>query len=151
MQLLRAWAEKPAGKIIAAVILVIALGVIVYTIPRLFGESAMGQSSRSRTFVCGETGQPFTYEIDLEDTIPVVSPHTGRRTGFPAEMCFWTADGSVKETPTPVVLNTWLEKSGPTFCPDCGRRVIANNPYPEDGAKPPPTEAEWRARSASQP
>jgi hypothetical protein len=63
-------------------------------------------------------------------------------TGYPAEACYWTADGGTKTEPTWVLMNAVLGKPGPTFCPDCGRLVVARNPMPGPGVKPPPTQQE---------
>ena len=60
----------------------------------------------------------------------------------------WTKDGKIKQDPTPVLLNEYAGKPGPTFCPDCGRRVVAHNPPPVIGAKPPPTKEEYAKRQA---
>jgi hypothetical protein len=102
----------------------------------------------NRLYICAETGQTFHYSLKLGDTIPVMSPYTGRNTGYPAELCYWTKDGGTSTDPTPVLLNGYKGLPGPTFCPVCGRLVVGHNPAPGPGVKPPPTEAEYRARLA---
>jgi hypothetical protein len=94
-------------------------------------------------YVCSETLKPFDYELKVGDTIPVLSPYTGRQTGYPAEMCSWTKDGTVKERPTAVLLNSFAGKPEPTFCPDCGRLVVPHNPAPQAGAAPPVTKDKY--------
>ena len=106
----------------------------------------LADESRNRWFVCTETGKPFRVKLEPGMTFPVESPHSGKPTGVAAELCYWTKDGQPKEDPTPVLLNQSAGKSGPTFCPDCGRLVVGNNPLPLVGAKPPPTQAEYAAR-----
>ena len=69
----------------------------------------------------------FRYEIKIGDSVPVKAP-SGEKSGYPAELCYWTKDGQPKEDPTPVLLNQYVGKSGPTFCPDCGRLVVNHNP-----------------------
>ena len=106
----------------------------------------LAENSRNRWFVCTETGKPFREELKPGITFPIESPHSGKPTGVPAELCYWAKDGKPKEDPTPVLLNERAGKSGPTFCPDCGRLVVAGNPLPLAGAQPPPTQAEYAAR-----
>ncbi len=77
--------------------------------------------------------------------IPVKSPFTGKETGYKAELCFWTKDGSTKTDPTAVLMNDDVGKPGPTFCPDCGRLVVHHNPVPGPHSKPPPTREEYEA------
>lgn len=84
----------------------------------------------SKTFVCSETGKPFEYSISVGEKWPVPSPYTGRKTGYPAEACYWTKDGKRKSEPTYVILNEYLGKPGDTICPDCGRLVVGHNPMP---------------------
>ena len=96
-------------------------------------------------FVDSETGKTFTLELKRGMTFPVISPYTGRATGYQPEACFWNADGTTKSTPTYVILNSDLGKSGPTFCPDCGRLVVPHNP-PPSGQRPPPTRDEYFQR-----
>ena len=60
----------------------------------------------------------------------MVSPYTNKKTGYPAEKCFWTRDGKRKAEPTYLLLNEHRGKKGPTICPDCGRIVYPHNPTP---------------------
>lgn len=84
-------------------------------------------------FMCTETNTTFPYAMKQGEQWPVVSPYSNRHTGFPAESCYWIMEGNEwkrKRTPTYVVLNAHLGKSGDTLCPDCGRIVIGHNPLP---------------------
>ncbi|RIK65477.1 MAG: hypothetical protein DCC65_12400 [Planctomycetota bacterium] len=84
------------------------------------------------TFYCVEARKPFDYDIKEGEKWPIVSPYTGKATGYPAEKCYWTKDGKRTEEPTYVVLNETLGKSGDTICPVCGRLVIGHNPMPDE-------------------
>lgn len=142
---MRDFFNSPAGKAVA-ILLVIAAGTGVYlAVRRNFGPSEAGLIARDRLFVCTKTGKAFEYRLGLGDTLPVPSPHSGARTGYPAELCYWTADGQIKPQPTAVLLNHYLGKDEPTFCPDCGRLVVGHNPVPRPGDEPPPTRATYKA------
>jgi hypothetical protein len=80
--------------------------------------------------MCSETGMTFEYTVHEGDQWPVLSPFSKKKTGYPAECCYWTKDGKRKATPTYVILNEDIGKPGDTFCPDCGRLVIGHNPPP---------------------
>jgi hypothetical protein len=146
LEKLRNLISGPAGKL--AVLLVVFVGMwMAYTgVRELFGESSMASNARDRMFICAETGKPFEYTIKKGDVYPVKSPHSGKNTGYPAEICLWTADGKVKPRPTYVLLNQYAGKKGATFCPECGRLVVPFNPRPADGDKPPPKESEYKSR-----
>lgn len=107
------------------------------------------QMSNTRHFICSETGKEFTASIDDGESYPRTSPYTGKKTGYPAEACYWTRDGKIKSTPTYVLVNSYLDKPGPTFCPDCGRLVVARNPRPQ-ADRVPPTEAEYKNRKPTE-
>ena len=97
-------------------------------------------------FMCSETHMTFPYAMHEGEHWPVVSPFTGKKTGYPAERCYWTRDGKRKATPTYVILNASLGLPGDTFCPDCGRIVIGHNPPP-----PPDTPLASPEPAAQQP
>jgi len=80
--------------------------------------------------MCAETMKTFQHKPKMGETIPVESPYTHRKTGYPTEKCFWTRDGKRKLKPTYVLLNKYRGKKGPTICPDCGRIVYPHNPTP---------------------
>jgi hypothetical protein len=134
------------AQIVLAVCAVAVAAAAVWWLNKDTDSDDLAENSRNRWFVCTETGKPFRKELEPGMTFPVVSPHSGKPTGVEAELCYWTKDGQPKEDPTPVLLNERAGKSGPTFCPDCGRLVVSRNRLPMAGAKPPPTQAEYAAR-----
>ena len=138
--------KGPVGKVIGIALVLVALTAAAIAARNLFGESPLARNSRERTFVCADTGKPFEYTIKKGDMYPVPSPHSGKNTGYPAEFCYWTADGKVKQEPTAVLLNTYTGKPGATFCPDCARLVVSFNPMPLEGDPPPPKQSEYKPR-----
>lgn len=137
--------ETAAGKAAAVTFVLLALAAAIYLGVTSFGGGAEAAAANQRMFIDAKTGQPFPYELTIGDMIPVNAP-SGGNTGYPAEQCNWTADGKPGTKITYVLMNDWVGKPGPTFCPDCKRRVIANNPPALEGAKAPPTESEMRSR-----
>lgn len=130
-------------------LLVIGLLVAGYVLWTSLGGNEAEAEGRYRTFVDAETQQPFKVAVNDALTVPAENPSTGKKTGYPAEFCVWTKDGKIKAERTPVLLNEYIGKPGPTFCPDCGRLVVSRNPiYPPDNktAKAPPLKAEYMAR-----
>lgn len=140
----REFLRTGGGQAVAIGVGVVGLIAIVWSIRSNLGPSEAASLSRERIYVCSETGKPFKVKLTAETKIPVRSPHSGKDTGYPAELCFWTKTGEVNKEPTAVLLNQAVGKRGPTFCPDCGRLVTAYNPPPMPGGKPPPTKQEYR-------
>jgi hypothetical protein len=138
--------DTPLGKRAMIAGCVLALVVAFVVLRNTFGDSAAVAASKHRPFVCSETGKPFDATVEIGTVIPVHSPFSGKDTGFPAELCYWNADGSVRKKPTYVLIKEYLQQKGPTFCPDCGRLVVGHNPTPEMRPTPPPTEAEYAER-----
>ena len=92
-----------------------------------------GEASRIRIAVDSATGKVFSeYKIRDGETWPWKHPSTGKSTLYPAEACYWTADGQAKLEPTYVILKSIMGEEGDTICPDCGRKVVAHNPMPPD-------------------
>lgn len=143
MEFLKRFFDTGAGKIVAGLILVFACAAIYWEIRNTINPPAMA-ALQERIFICSETGKSFTHVLQVGDRIPLLSPFSGKNTGYPAELCYWNKDGTYRtDNPTPVLLNSWIGKSGPTFCPDCGRLVVARNPMPGPNVRPPPTREEW--------
>lgn len=142
---MREWLESTGGKIAAAVLLVAAAVAAFLAIRNTFGPSSEVARANDRIFVDADTGKQFRHELKLGESIPVRAP-SGKETGYPAELCYWTRDGKVKPDPTGVLLNSWIGKPGPTFCPDCGRLVVGHNPMASPDRKPPPTKEEYKGR-----
>lgn len=80
-----------------------------------------------------ETGEVFeNFQVSRGENMPYRNPKTGKNSLYPVETCYWTKEGKAKLTPTYVILNSTLGKSGKTTCPDCGRSVVMYNPRPPD-------------------
>jgi hypothetical protein len=137
-----------SGIWVAVTIFCVAAIAIYFSVRSTFGVSEAGSVSRDRLFICSETGKTFEHKLAEGETIPVHSPYSDKDTGYPAEFCYWTADGQIKDDPTPVLVNAYLGKNEPTFCPDCGRLVVVHNPAPMQGMKPPPMKEEYMKRRA---
>jgi hypothetical protein len=123
---------------------VATLVVLFFVIRALTGYSSDGEESRNRWFVCAQTRKSFKARLEVGMSVPVMSPFSHKATGYPAELCYWKKDGTPKREPTPVLLNRLADPNdnSPTFCPDCGRLVVAHNPPPAEGHAPP-TQEEW--------
>ncbi len=121
---------KSQGSRALAVLASLVFIVIAIASIRSFLRGGTPESAFVTTFICTETGKSFQHKIEMGETVPVLSPYSGKNTGVIAEPCYWTPDGKVKEDPSWVLLNEAIQKPGPTFCPDCGRLVVAHNPAP---------------------
>lgn len=133
------------GVIAAVVLLLLGGGAMYWTVFAGDGRSDLAEDNSNIWFV-DEAGQSFKVRLTVGMSAQI--ERNGKK-AYPAELCFWTKDGKPKTTPTPVLLNSNLGKSEPTFCPDCGRLVVGRNPPAREGANPPPTEAEYKARRES--
>ncbi|HET6248149.1 MAG TPA: hypothetical protein VFE47_10670 [Tepidisphaeraceae bacterium] len=142
---LRAYLQTQTGKAIGIVGTLLFVAVAAFMIYR-FTRSQTPETAFYTTYICTETGKPFRHKNEIGETIPILSPFSGKNTGIPAEACYWTADGGTKTEPTWVLLNSAVGKSEPTFCPDCGRLVVGHNPRPGEGVSPPPTMQEYLQR-----
>jgi hypothetical protein len=142
--------EGKAGKVIAALVLVVGSAAIYWSLKSSV-SSETPDTAFSAMYIDVENGKPFRHTTEAGEVPPIVSPYSGKNTGYRAEACYWTASGEAKTDPTWVLLNETIGKPGPTFCPDCGRVVVGHNPMPVPGKKPPPTKDEYLAshRSAS--
>jgi hypothetical protein len=145
----RNFLDSQGGKILAAV-LIVGAGIAGFlAIRSVIGPNEGAQIANDRIFIDASTGRPFNVVLKSGLEIPVTAP-SGGKTGFPAELCFWTKEGTIREQPFAVLLNQTVGKPPPTFCPDCGRLVVGHNPVPQPGAQPPPTEAEYKPRGRAQ-
>ena len=154
--MLEKWREKlrqsgPAGIGGVIAVVLIAVAAVVWLSRGTFGPSAAARLNSQRMYICSETGKTFLYTASPVGKYPVRSPHSGKDTGFPAQHCYWTADGKLKAEPTYVLMNVYKKQKGPTFCPDCSRVVPSDNPVVAEGTPPPPTKEEYlKRRSARQ-
>lgn len=138
--------ETNFGKAIiygGAGLLVLLAGYSIYS---NVGTSDIAADSANRVWICSETGKQFNYKLKIGDRVPVLSPYSGKSTGYEPELCYWTKDGKTKDKPTYVLLKTTMGQSGPTFCPDCGRLVVFQNPVAVVGGTPPRSEGEMKAQ-----
>ena len=137
---LREFLDGPTGKYSAIGLVVVGVIVAFISFKGSMGSSELRDETELRMFVDKENPTKwFEKKMERGDTVPVKSPFSGKMTGVPAEKCWWTADGKIKDKPNGVLLNS----NGPTFCPECGRLVVVYNPRPGKGDKPPPTKAEY--------
>ncbi len=143
MEKIREFLNSTAGKAVSFAIVALALVWAGIALLGAFGGSEAATGSRERTFICAETGKVFDLEIDAGLTVPVLSPYSDKATGWPVEYCDWTKEGGVRSERVPVLLNDYLGKNEPTFCPDCGRLVIVRNPAAAEGVLPPPTKDQF--------
>ena len=123
------------------------LGIVLVakTIWAEVSGSDVEKMSRGLVMIDTATGNPFNHTLELGEKIPVLAP-SGGRTGIPAEKCFWTKEGKAKSDPTYVLMYGDAGKPGPTFCPECGRLVVRQNPPPSADGNPPPTAEQFKAR-----
>jgi len=125
----RAW--KGAKIAFAAFVLLIAVGVLA---AQFGGGPSVREEMLIRPVICSETGEVFErFKYPKGHRTPFENPKTGRKTLYPAELCYWTKDGKAKLEPTYVLIGLYMGKEEPNTCPDCGRRVVGHNP-------PPPAE-----------
>jgi hypothetical protein len=150
MSRLEDFAQTKEGRAALIAGIVIAGLVIEYSIGSFLGEGEATRLARTRMFVCSETGRAFEYDLAPGLKIPVRSPYSGKETGYLAEACYWTKEGKIKDDPTWVLLNESIRKSGPTFCPECGRLVVGHNPFPAPGDAPPPPREDYVAGGSQQ-
>jgi len=137
--------ERPLARRVTILVVIAALVMAAWTLWNTFTPSSSVTAAETQLFIDSETGKTFPVTLKLGMQIPVMSPYSGKATGYKAELCYWTKDGTPKTDPTAVLLNYYVGKPGPTFCPDCGRLVVFNNPVAKPGMRPPPTEAEYLA------
>jgi len=142
---LREFFRGPAGMGVAGLLVLIGV-VFAFVSVRDFGSTEAWRMAGERVFIDAATGKPFTHDLVPGEELPAKAP-SGGRTGYPAEKCFWTKEGKPKSEPTYVLLNETKGVQEPTFCPDCGRLVVAHNP----GAvgTPPPTKEEYAKRGGT--
>ncbi|HMD55535.1 MAG TPA: hypothetical protein VKJ65_13380 [Phycisphaerae bacterium] len=134
------WLQSSGGKAVTLFLALAAVGLCIWAVKSTIGGSTPGDPN-DQTYVDSATNKAFQHRNVPGESVPILAP-SGSNTGYPAEPCYWTADGGTKTDPTWVILNQELGKPGPTFCPDCGRLVVGHNPTPGPGVKPPPTQQE---------
>lgn len=122
--------ERTAGPlsgklgVFISIVLIGSAGLVAYR--HLFGEPT--PDPPPVTYMCSETEKTFRHVIKTGEIVPVMSPYTKKKTGYPTEQCYcWTKGGKRKDKPTYVILNEHLGKNGPTTCPSCGLMVYPHN------------------------
>jgi len=146
MNKLREFLNTAAGKVVTTVAGLVILLVLVWLGKGYFGAGEAEALSTDRVFIDAKTRKQYNYTVQMGDKIPVKAP-SGGNTGYPAEPCYWTKDGKIKNEPTWVLLEEYVGKPGPTFCPDCGKLVRSHNPAPSGPeTRPPPTKEEYGKR-----
>jgi len=142
LESIRKFLQSGAGKGLAALLVLVGV-VMAYFTMRGALVSEAEQTSANRMFIDAETKKPFPHEMKMGEPLPVEAP-SGKKSGYPAEACYWTKDGQPKTEPTWVfVAGVWKGTKEPTFCPDCGRLVVGHNPPASPGRSPPPTKEEY--------
>ena len=143
----RQYIQTKGGRYVVVAATLLLLGVAAYALYANLGADPVVKFNNGRVFICAETKKAYNVTLKQGMKIPYDSPYSGKATGYPAELCYWTKDGKIKQDPTPVLLNSYAGKPEPTFCPDCGRLVTIRNPFPEPGSTPPPTQADYNPRN----
>jgi hypothetical protein len=134
------------GKIGGVAVVICLLALAVRSVLAFMHGDAPAMLNE-RTYITTD-GRTFQHKDAVGESNPIANPFDGQANAYPAEACYWNKDGTFKDTPTWVLMNGWIQKPGPTFCPDCGRLVVGHNPRAEAGRTPPPTEEEWKAAHA---
>ena len=104
-----------------------------------------------RRYMCTGDSNVFMYGLKKGESPPVPCPACKKTTGYPCEACYWTKEGGTKDTPTYVILNMHLGKTGDTICPDCGRVVVGHNPDPRKSGPRDESATGAGGKSSSQP
>jgi hypothetical protein len=107
---------------------VVLLGYAGYTLLGNLGSSDSSDVANTRTLMDSETGELFKVELTENfGAFPHKNPKTGTDTLYPIEICY-ARECANKPDGTPVILNAYLGKKEPTFCPNCGALVRVFNP-----------------------
>lgn len=134
-----------AGPVVAVIIVIAAAVALYFSVFKSDSQSQLVDLNRFRWYI-DESGKAFVHELKIGEPSVPVSPD-GKK-AFLAELCYWTKDGKIKDQPTPVLLNQYINKPEPTFCPDCDRLVVGRNPSPvgDPTVQLPPTRAEYQPK-----
>lgn len=136
--------QRAVLAMVAIGLLLVAAGVLAWR--SVSGPGDPGRDSRRRTVIDAQTREVFEdFAIRDGTRPPWKNPKTGVETLYPAEACFWAADGvSAKLDPTWVLLNEHAGLPGETTCPECGKPVRPHNPMPPDELMAEAVERETR-------
>lgn len=122
-------------KTLGPVWLALAIAMLAIAGYRLYGMFYLAEPLAAepveRLYLCSETHKTFNYTKKIGEEVPVYSPFSKERTGYPCEPCYFTKkEGVFRDQPYYVTLNKYFDKPGPTICPDCGHEVFGHNPDP---------------------
>ncbi len=137
-----------AGPIVVVALFITGIVVLYLTYRHWWAGSSAEQRANAPVFIDCITGKAFYCNVHAGETLPVRSPFTGRRTGYPGTFAWWSANGTPLKKPDIVLLNEYLGKPGPTFDPRTNRLVLPAGLPPTPGQKPPPTKAQYDAYMA---
>lgn len=142
---IREFLQTKAGYATSIGVILIALVALGFSVRSNLGNE-IADVTGQQVAVCSATGKSWNFKLKPGMTFPIDSPHSGKKTGYPADAtCNWTADGKVDTELTYVLMNDTAGKQGPTFCPKCSRQVVRENPLASADRKPPPTDKEYAA------
>jgi len=119
-------------KAVLAVVVAVLVVAGAYRLWSATGNPA-AVAANTRTLMDSETRELVQVHVDEQlGAFPLVNPKTGRRTLYPTEVCY--ASTCAAQGGTHVILNVYLGKEGPTYCPACGAVVRFHNPGPGQAA-----------------
>ena len=122
----------------------------IWRVVTALAPSAAQRASDDPVFIDAVTGRTFHATVHVGETMPVMSPYTGRKTGYPVAWSWWSRSGKPLVKPQPVLMNSWIGKKGPTFAPQSGRLVYPMETKPYPGERPPPTRKEYQQYMVTQ-
>src|SRR5690242_16326573 len=97
------WIEKISGDRVGRISAIAVVMVLVifagWSMYGFFGKSDAQAIAGNRLFICAQTGKSFHHEVKRGETLPILSPFSGQNTGYPAELCYWTKDGQLRQDP----------------------------------------------------
>jgi len=148
VEAIRRFLNSKGGQTAGIVVALLCIAFAAYMAHMFMGRSPAAAMANDRMYICTDGKTSFSYSRGPGDpAFPI--QHDGMD-AYPAEVCWWTADGQASSTPTYVLLNNFIGKPGPTFCPVCHRLVVPHNPTPGSGVRPPPTEDEYKQMHSMQ-
>lgn len=113
----RAALQSTGAKTVAGIVVLL---IVIFAGVRIMGVVRSSAPQRAGVaYVHVDTGETRFYPVGEK-------PPEGFH---PAEYCFQNTCGP--DGGTAVILNAYLGKEGPTYCPKCGAEVVAHNPRPE--------------------
>ena len=124
-------------------LVIVAALVAIWRIVVAVSPSAAQQAGENRIFIDAVTGKTFHAVVHIGETYPVISPYTGRKTGYPVAWSWWSRSGKPLAKPQPVLMNSWVGKPGPTFAPGSGRMFYPMETRPYPGERPPPAKRQY--------